>query len=574
MFVGGGAMHLNESASNHANIRYVACLHEQAAAIAAESYARCKNDIGVTIVTTGPGATNTITAIAAAWIESTPLLVISGQVKTSDLMTGTHVRQMGVQEVDIVSIVKPITKYAVMVTKPEDIRYELEKAVFNLKNGRPGPVLLDIPLNIQASQINPEELKPFHSEPTASVPDPAKLEELKHLLSAAKRPVIYTGAGVAISNCTDELISLAESLNIPLLTTWNGIDIIWEEHPLYMGRPGAIGQRHANFILQNSDLLICIGTRLASLQTGFNYEAFARNAKLVMVDIDSAELCKQKLHPYLTFCCDAKEFVNALSASLPPVTNHDEWIKTCLKLRAKYPVSNPAWNENDKPVNSYLLIEQLSSLMTDEDVYCGGRAGTCVDTVIQAFKVKKGQRVIATKGLSSMGYGLPAALGAAFAFPGRRIICCNGDGGFVMNIQDLATIKYHNLPIKFFILDNKGYATIYATQTNVFDRHFVGCTEQSGLHIGNIRKIAEAYDIKTFRINKNSEIESTVSDALNYPGPVVCMVDVSIQQPILPRQANYKTPEGQMASRPLEDMRPLLDREELNAIMSISNPEN
>ena len=357
------------------------------------------------------------------------------------------------------------------------------------------------------------------------------LKEIKSLLEHSKRPVIYVGAGVALGDARKEFLQFVEKMQIPVLTTWNGMDLIWDDHPLYMGRPGAIGQRHANFVLQNSDLLITVGTRLAPLQTGFAYDAYARFAKLIMVDIDKAELDKQKLHPHLKIQSDAKTFFTELN-SLDIIPNDNSaWIAQGKAWAKKYPVLNPEWLNN---------------------------------------KVKKNQTVIATKGLSSMGYGLPAAIGAAVAHPGQKIVCNNGDGGFVMNIQDLATIKYHNYPIKFFILNNNGYATIVATQTNVFDKHFVCCNKNSGLAIGDIKAVAEAYGIKTFCIEKNEDIDRIVADALNYDGPVLCDVKVSITQPIVPRQANYKTPEGQMASRPLEDMKPLLSPEEIADIMSVS----
>lgn len=571
MFVGGGAMHLDDSAGANPNMNCVACLHEQTCAMAAESYARNKNGLGVAIVTTGPGATNTLTAVAAAWIESTQLFIISGQVKRGDSMIGTGVRQMGVQEVDIVEMAKPVTKYAVLLNDPQKVRYELEKCVYMAKNGRPGPVLLDIPLDVQATRVDENTLEGFNAEYNKYEIPNEYLKEIKSLLEHSKRPVIYVGAGVALGDARKEFLQFVEKMQIPVLTTWNGMDLIWDDHPLYMGRPGAIGQRHANFVLQNSDLMITVGTRLAPLQTGFAYDAYARFAKLIMVDIDKAELDKQKLHPHLKIQSDAKTFFTELN-SLDIIPNDNSaWIAQGKAWAKKYPVLNPEWLNNTDFVNSYYLVDSISRQMNANDVYCGGRAGTCVDTVIHAFKVKKNQTVIATKGLSSMGYGLPAAIGAAVAHPGQKIVCNNGDGGFVMNIQDLATIKYHNYPIKFFILNNNGYATIVATQTNVFNQHFVCCNQNSGLAIGNIKAVAEAYGIKTFAINNNSEIDSVVAEVLAYDGPALCDVKVCITQPIQPRQANYKTPEGQMASRPLEDMKPLLPPEELAEIMSISS---
>ena len=568
MLVGGGAMHLNDSAGSHPGMNYVCCLHEQACAMAAESYARCKRDLGVAIVTTGPGVTNTVTAIGAAWIESTPLFVISGQVKRADSLENTGVRSMGVQELEVIPIVESITKYAVKLKDPQMVRYELEKCVAIARQGRPGPVLLDVPLDVQASFVEEDSLVSYNDEYKKPVIKAETLDEVVKLLETAKRPVFYGGGGVYMSNASDAFVQLAEKYNIPVMTTWNGIDIIWNEHPLYMGRPGGIGQRAANFIIQSCDLLVTFGTRLASLQTGFNYDDYARDAKMVMVDIDPAELDKAKLHPYLKVECDVKDFIEQMLKRNVNIQDHQSWIKACKDVVAQFPNINDEWRKADEPANSYLLVESLSKQMNADDVYCGGRAGTCVDTIIHAFQVKKDQRVIATKGLSSMGYGLPAAIGAAVAYPGKKIVINNGDGGFVMNIQELAVVKHLNLPLKIFVLNNHGYATIVSTQTNVFKGHFVGCNSDSNLELGDIKAVAEAYGIKTYSINKNSEIDGVVAEALNYNGPVLCDVNVSIVQPIQPRQASFKNEKGQMQSRPLEDMRPFLEKEEIDAIIN------
>lgn len=568
MLVGGGAMHLNDSAGSHPGMNYVCCLHEQSCSMAAESYARCKRDLGVAIVTTGPGATNTVTAIGAAWIESTPLFVISGQVKRADSLESTGVRSMGVQELEVVPIVESITKYAVKLKDPQMVRYEMEKCVAIARQGRPGPVLLDVPLDVQGSFVEEESLVGYTDDYQKTVIKKETLDSVVELLKNAQRPVFYGGGGVYMSNASDEFVKLAEKFNVPVMTTWNGIDIIWNDHPLYMGRPGAIGQRAANFIIQSCDLLVTFGTRLASLQTGFNYDDYARDAKMIMIDIDPAELDKAKLHPYLKVDCDVKDFIQQLLDIDVNAQEHITWIGACREVVAQFPNIPDEWRQTDEPANSYLLVESQSKQMNADDVYCGGRAGTCVDTIIHAFQVKKGQRVIATKGLSSMGYGLPAAIGAAIAYPKQKIVTNIGDGGFVMNIQELAVVKHLNLPIKIFILDNHGYATIVATQTNVFKGHYVGCDGDSNLELGDIKAVAEAYGIKTFRIEKNSEIDSVVAEALAYEGPILCDVNVSIRQLIQPRQASFKNEKGQMQSRPLEDMRPFLEKEEIDSILN------
>ena len=571
MLPGGMAMHINDSVGYSKKIKPICMLHEQAATFAAESYARVTNNLGVVCVTCGPAATNTLTGIACSWIESTPLLVLTGQVKRVDIAQDPNLRQLGVQEVRIVDMAKPITKYSKQILDPNSIRYELEKSVFLAKNGRPGPVLLDIPVDVQACKVEENELRGFTPPlQDSSTCSDDQIEEIVSLLKSAKRPVIYAGAGIYMAGAKSEFRKLIEKLQIPVLVHWNGMDILENDHPLYMGRPGAVGQRAANFVLQNSDVLITIGTRLYLLQTGFNFDEYAKNAKLIMVDIDAAELNKPTIHPYMKVQSDAKNFIEAL-LSRKDLTTLDcsKWITQGKEWNIKYPSLNPQWIQKKQYINSFYLLDSISKQMNADDVYCGGRAGTCVDAAIQAFNVKQGQSVYVTKGLSSMGNGLPAAIGAAYA-TNRKVICVNGDGGFVMNIQELEVIRRDNLPIKFFILDNQGYSTVRNTQTNVFNKHYVACDELSGLTIGNIKAVAEAYGIKTFTMNNHTEMESIINEVLSYDGPALCMVWIDPDQPIVPRQANYKTPEGQMASRPLEDMKPLLPREEIEEIMSIS----
>lgn len=571
MLPGGMAMHINDSIGYSKQLKPVWMLHEQACAFAAESYARITNNLGIACVTCGPGATNTLTGIACAWIESTPLLVITGQVKRADIAQDPNLRQLGVQEVRIVEMAKPITKYCSQILNPEDIRYELEKAVSIAREGRPGPVLLDIPVDVQACKVIPDELRSYKETLNNYSCSEKVIDEVVALLNNAKRPVFYVGAGVTIAKAKEQFRELAEKLNVPTLCHWNGMDILENDHPLYMGRPGAVGQRAANFVLQNADVLITIGTRLALLQTGFNFAGYAKNAKHVMVDIDQAELDKPTLHPYLKVKCDAGDFINKLNARTDiHVGVMTGWISICKSWNQMYPSLNPEWLKNSKYVNSYYLMDAISSQMTENDIYVGGRAGTCVDAAIQAFKVKKGQGVYVTKGLSSMGNGLPAAIGGAYA-TGKRVVCVNGDGGFVMNIQELEVVKRDNLPIKIFILDNRGYSTVRNTQTNVFDKHYMGCSPESGLTVGCIKRVAEAYGIKTYEICNHESMNNVIRESFAYDGPVLVNVIVDPDQPIVPRQANYKTPEGQMASRPLEDMKPLLPAEEIEKIMSVSN---
>lgn len=572
MLSGGMVMHLNDSLGYAKKLKPICMLHEQACTFAAESYARITNNLGVTIVTCGPGATNTVTGIAGAWIESTPLLVISGQCKRADIARDPDLRQLGVQEVKIVDIVKPITKYAKLIEEPTSIRKELEKALYIANDGRKGPVLLDIPVDVQGSMIDETTLEGF-------VPE-AKLEESEvdfakiiDLLNNAKRPVIYAGAGVSMAGVRAEFRALVEKLGIPVLLHWNGLDLLENDHPLYLGRPGAVGQRAANFVLQNADVLLTIGTRLALLQTGYNFEGYAKNAKHIMVDIDKAELNKSTLHPDIKVCMDAGTFIDKLAkADKLQVKDHAAWIAKGKEWNEKYPSLKPAWLENSSYVNSFYLMDAISRLMCADDIYVGGRAGTCVDAAIQAFKVKKDQRVYVTKGLSSMGNGLPAAIGGAYA-TGKKIVCVNGDGGFVMNIQELEVLRRDQLNIKLFVLNNQGYSTIRGTQTNVFKGHFVGCNEESGLTLGNIAEVAKAYGIKVLELKRNADMEAVIKEALAVEGPVLVDVWVDPAQPIEPRQASMKLPDGRMVSRPLEDMKPLLPPEEVESIMSVSRQE-
>lgn len=567
MLPGGMAMHINDSIGYSKAIKPVWMLHEQACAFAAESYARITNNVGVACVTCGPGATNTLTGIACAWIESTPLIVITGQCKRADLALDPSLRQMGVQEVNIVAIAKSITKYAVQVCDPLQIQYELEKALFLARTGRKGPVLLDIPVDVQACRVEEDKMPHYEPEITQYLASYEQLDELVKLLNNAKRPILYAGAGIQMANASADFRLLVERLGIPVLVHWNAMGIIESNHSLYAGTPGAVGQRAANFALQTCDLLITIGTRLSLLQTGYNFSEYAKNAKLIMVDIDEAELNKPTLHPYMKVHSDAGEFIRGL-LDRKDIAHHDyqQWINRIREWRNKYPSIKPEWRKSKDYVNSFVLAEAISQQMTSDDVYVGGRAGTCVDAVIQAFLTKRNQRVYVTKGLSAMGNGLPAAIGGSYA-TGKKVVCINGDGGFVMNIQELEVVRRENLPIKFFILDNQGYSTVRNTQTNVFDKHYMGCSPESGLTVGNIKRVAEAYDIKTFEIRNHDEMDKIIADALSYDGPVVVNVLVDPDQSIEPRQANYKTEDGQMASRPLEDMKPSLDREEIEKII-------
>lgn len=572
MLPGGGAMHLNDSLGKSKKIKFICCQHEQACAIAAEAYARVNNKIGLLMVTTGPGGTNALTGVAGAYLESTPVFVVSGQVKRLDMINGQGIRQQGMQELDIISMVKSITKYAVLVDDPQMIRYHMERALYEATHGRKGPVWLDIPLDVQATMIDETSLVGFTPEPE---PKNEALEAqalaVIDLLNKAERPVLLAGNGIRHADAIGAFEKLLAVLNIPVLTTWNGIDLIEEENPLYFGRPGGLGHRYANFIQQNSDLFLSIGARLNLLQTGYNFDGFARGATKVMVDIDANELKKINVRPDLPICADAGEFIRLLlkHSDKFEAKSRENWFDYCRRMKAKYPLVLPSWREQKDSVNTYCLLETISEYMTADDIYVSGSSGSCIDISMQTFRVKKGQRVFCTKGLASMGYGFPSAIGACLAGGRRKTVGVNGDGGFSMNIQELETLRRLNLPVKLFVLCNGGYGAIKATQTNLFAGHLVACDNSSDLSLPRVAKIAEAYGLKTCVINSNTELDEKVQAVLNADGPVICEVHTPIGLTAMPKQVSYKRKDGQMESKPLEYMNPPLSDEEMKENMII-----
>jgi acetolactate synthase-1/2/3 large subunit len=571
MIPGGGAMHLNDSLGKSKKIDYVCCLHEQACAIAAEAYARITNNIGLLMVTTGPGGTNALTGVTAAYIESTPMLVVSGQVKIMDQIRDQNIRQQGMQEVDIISIVDSVTKYAVMITDPMTIKYHLDRAIYEAKHGRPGPVWLDIPLDIQAAMIDETKLESYSPMLEVDKDISKQVSSIIEILNNSKRPALLAGNGIRLSDGINEFLQLADVLNIPVLTTWNGIDLIWETHPLYYGRPGGLGHRYANFIQQNSDFFLSIGARLNLLQTGYNFDGFARAATKVMVDIDRNELYKINVRPDIPVCADAKIFIKEILKQASKIVPRDrvDWRRYCDRVKKSYPLIPVDQTGQTEKVNSYLLLDTIADQMTSEDIFIAGSSGSCIDVSMQTFKVKKGQRVFTTKGLASMGYGLPSTIGAVLASGGRRTVCVNGDGGLQMNIQELETLRRLGLPVKIFVLNNGGYAQIKGTQTNLFDGHLVACTDESKLTLPDIVDVAKAYALRTVKINNNNEVKEKVAEVLNGNDPVICDVTVSIDQIVSPKQVSYKRKDGQMESLPLEYMTPSLSEEELKSNMLI-----
>ena len=574
---GGGAMHLNESLSRSKVLEPVCNLHEQASAIAAENYSKATNRLGVAMVTTGPGGTNAITGVAGAWLDSTPMLVISGQVKRADRIydsKGNHlgVRQMGVQEVDIVTIVSSITKYAVTVVDPQSIRFHLEKALYLARTGRPGPVWIDIPLDVQATPIDESSLEGFVL-PAAPAGEDNLQAQVRHTIAAlnrAERPILIAGNGIRLSRCEPEFRELLQLLDIPFEATWLAIDLIEEDHPLYAGRPGTLAARGANFAVQNSDFLLSIGARLDRVVTGFAPERFARAAEKVMVDIDPAELAKMGDSIQKKICADAGAFIREMlrqkdSIQLPC---RNVWKKRCSEWKERYPLVLEE-HRAPGPVSIYNLADVMSEELAVGDYLVSGSSGSAIELFLLAYRVKKGQRVFHTTALGAMGFGLPASIGVCLAGGRKRTVCVDGDGGFQFNIQELETVARLQLPITFFVLNNDGYSSIRTSQTNFFGAPRLGCDARTGQTLPDVRRVAEAYGLPTEIIADQNGLRSAVRRILRPSGPVVCDVRLLPEEARQPRLSAFQRPDGSLVSKPLEDLWPYLDREEFQANMLI-----
>ena len=576
MVPGGGAMHLNDSVGKCPGIEYVCNLHEQASAIAAEAYARVTNNLGVALVTSGPGGTNAITGVAGAWFESTPCLVISGQVKRSDMKRDLGVRQLGVQEADITTIVRSITKYAVTVTDPLSIRYHLEKAVALATTGRKGPVWIDIPLDVQAAQIEPDALKGLGApEPQLAADDRLPLESQAQaairLLNAAERPVLLIGNGVRLAGAQAQLAELINVLNIPVLTTWMGLDLISDVDPHFFGKPGTVAARGSNFIVQNADCLISIGARLDYAVTGFNQRQFARGAKKIVVDVDPGELRKLRMEVDVPVCADACAFIEELlrQKTLLLPQPRAAWWARCAEWKSKYPVIRPEYWSQQSLTNIYVFTSVLAEELASDDLLIPGSSGADIDKFWLAYRIKPGQRLFSTGGLGAMGFGIPASIGGCLASGRRRTISVDGDGGFQLNIQELETVSRLRLPIKFFVINNQGYASIRSSQRVHFGGHLVACDPGSGLTLPDTLRIADAYRIEAMRIDGHAHLRETIRAVLDAPGPVICEVMADPDQIVEPRVSSHVRPDGSIVSRPLEDLWPFLDREELAANMLV-----
>ncbi len=570
MLCGGGAMHLNDSVGKNGKIEYVCTLHEQAAAIAAEAYARTSGKVGVAVVTSGPGGTNTLTGVTGAWVDSIPVLIISGQVKIeTTVLMNPKLRQFGDQEINIVDIVKPVTKYAVMVTDKNRIKYHLQKAMYLAKSGRPGPVWIDVPLDIQGAYVNEDSLKEYDyaDRPTGLDSNNGVVIDL---LKKSERPVIIAGNGIRLSNAVAEFRTLVEKAKIPVIATFAGYDIVPGTSPYYFGRYGTVGQRAANFIVQNSDLILAIGARLNIRAISYNWKAFAREAKKIVVDIDAAELEKPSLKIDVPIRQDAKRFVSDMLNAIDNRTigSKDKWLRKCLEYKTKYPNIDAERIRVKKFVDSYYFFKKLSSLSKDGAVFAFGNGAACVSSY-QSFDVKPNQRVIVNSGYASMGYGFPAAIGACLAKDKKEVICVTGDGSIQLNIQELQTIVQYKLPIKIFVLNNQGYISIRNTQKAFFNGHIVGANKESGVGIPDMVRIATAYGIETLTIKNHEELEAQINKVLSYPGAILCEVELDPEEEMYPKLSSEAKEDGTMVSKPLEDMYPFLGREEFRQNMLI-----
>ena len=572
---GGAAMHLNDAFGRSRGIQKVYCHHEQACAMAAEGFFRASGKLAAVQVTAGPGGINALNGVFGAWTDSIPMLVISGQSKRETLVSSTKLplRQLGDQEVDIVRMASGITKYAVQVLDPASIRYHLEKAIYLATHVRPGPVWLDIPIDVQAAQIDPATLKGFQPSTEEQGPDfsTAKKDQIQQLLDRmknAQRPVIYAGSGVQLSGQAHLLRELALRLGVPMVAAWNSHDLLPNDHPCYAGRPGTVGDRAGNFTVQNSDFLLILGCRLNIRLVSYNWKSFAPRAFKVMVDVDEAEMKKPILSIDLPIHADLRDFLPAMSImSSGWVSHHEGWLAWSRQKIKRYPVVLPEYWKLKEKVNPYCFMEALSERLLEEEVVVCGNGTACV-TAFQAIRIQPGMRLFHNSGSASMGYEIPAAVGAAVALPEKtRIICLAGDGSIMMNMQELQTVSGLKLPIKIFVLNNTGYHSIRQTQRNFFPDNIVGCGEDSGLSFPDFEKVAEAFDLPFRRIQKHGELGDAIHWVLNSHGPVLCEVMLDLTQSFAPKLSSRKLEDGRLETASLEDMSPFLSRDELRENM-------
>lgn len=578
MLTGGGAMHLNHSLGTHPGLKTTFTHHEQALSIAAEAYYRLTNRLAVVNVTSGPGGTNAITGVYGAYVDSIGMLVISGQVKieTTVRHTGLPLRQYGDQELDIEPIVRPVTKYAAMVTDPRSIRYHLEKAIYLAKSGRPGPVWLDIPLDVQAARIDPDDLLPGFDP--AELDEPWKQTDLQSaasailaLIASAKRPVVFAGGGVRLSGAHEDFIRLIEKLGVPVVTGWNAHDALWTDHPLNCGKPGSVGDRGGNMVTQSADLLLVLGSRLNIRQVSYNWQSFAREAFKIWVDIDPLELSKPNVSPDMPVVANLADLIPELLAApyAGPTEAHGEWLEWSRERVRRFPVVLPEYRSHSNLMHPYVAVDELFRALDEDDIVVTGNGSACV-IGFQTAHIRKGQRLWTNSGCATMGYDLPAAIGVCTATGGkRRVVALAGDGSIMMNLQEMQTIAGNGLPVKVFVINNSGYVSIFQTHRNFFGGVEVGGGPKSNVTFPEFSRLADAFGFAYFSAHSHNELPGAIAAALAAEGPVLCELFVDEDVSFAPKLGAKVHPDGRITSPALEDLSPFLPREVLRENMRI-----
>lgn len=573
MVTGGGAMHLDDAIGHQKGIHCTFNHHEQACAIAAEGYTRITGRLAAVCVTSGPGGTNAITGVIGGWLDSIPMFILSGQVKRETTLWACpelRLRQLGDQEFNIIDLVKNMTKYAVMVTNPQEIAYHLEKALYLATNGRGGPVWLDLPLDVQGARVDTDSLLHFDAQQECawSIPNvgQAVVDMVRSRIRMANAPLVLAGTGINTGGARDKLLCFLEKYQIPVVTAWNANDTVAFDHPCFAGMPGTVGTRSGNFAVQNCDFLLSLGCRMNLRMIGYNHFDFAKNAFKAVVDIDAGELMKPTVQPELPIHGDVGQFLDAMNKQeyIPPEA-HIHWLNWCRALLNRYPAVRREYYGRAENINPYVFVDTLfAHLAVDERVICGN-GSACVIT-FQAAKVKQGQRMFTNSGCAAMGYGLPAAVGVAVSDNSRRTVCIDGDGSVMMNLQELATVAHNRLKLKLFVLNNNGYLSIRQTQRNLFQPPFIGIDSESGVGFPNFRKLADAFGLNYFRLEKEEFAGAILEAVLTGDGPCICEVVVDSGQNFEPKSSSKVLPDGRIVSPSLDDMAPFLDREEYESI--------
>ena len=559
---GGGAMHLNDAFGHHPKLKSIYNHHEQASAIAAEGYTRLSGKLAVVCVTSGPGGTNAITGVMGGWLDSIPMFVVSGQVKRETTIRARNLdmRQLGDQEYDIVASVKPMTKYAEMVLDPNDIRYHLEKAWYLCQNGRPGPVWIDVPLDVQAALVETEDLKGFEG-PYDEKPEYDKnlTDSILKKLSEAKRPVIFAGTGIRLAGAHKEFLEFVEKMQIPVVTAWNAHDVMTDEHPCYCGRPGTVGTRGGNFVVQNADCLFVVGCRMNIRQISYNYQSWAQNAYKIVVDIDKRELAKPTVKVDMPIWADLKDVLVDLNKQTVE-SKHAEWLNWAHAINIKYPAALPEYYKSER-LNPYVFVKEFTNGLRDDDKIICGNGSACV-IGFQASVIKEHTRLFTNSGCAAMGYGFPAAIGACVEEDGKRVICFDGDGSFQMNLQELQTVVYNKLNLKIIYINNNGYHSIRQTQTNLFKGEpLVGVSDGNGVSFPDMEKISWAYGIPFKKVTKIEDINSLLNE-MEKDGPLFAEIVVDEAQNFAPKLSSKVLPDGKIVSPEIDDMFPFLERAE------------